>query len=120
MSQPISGTILTLTTATVKYNLLTLLNARQVALNTPVSDGYASEVNIYNNNAFGGATVYVGGADLNSTTNNGFPLLPTLAAGGQGAAYRFGPYDEKTIALGNIYLQGSADGATVAILIASN
>lgn len=120
MSQPITGIILTLPLANTKYNLLALIISAQTTLGTPVADGNCSELNIYNNNAFGGAVVYVGGADLNAATNNGFPLSPTLAAGGQGASYRFGPYEDNTFPLANVWLQASANAATVQVLLCVN
>lgn len=117
MPQPITGLVLTLALANTKYNLLALILAAQTALGTPQSDGNCSELNIYNNNALNGAKVYVGGADLNAATNNGFPLFPTLAAGGQGASYRFGPYPGSSFPIANVWVQGSADAATLQVLI---
>lgn len=117
MPQPITGLVLTLPLSNTKYNLLALILAAQAALGTPPSDGNCSEVNIYNNNALAGATVYIGGADLNAATNNGFPIFPTLTTGGQGASYRFGPYPGSSFPIANVWVQATANAATVQVLI---
>lgn len=117
MSQPISGEILTLTLANKAYNLLALMQAKQITENTPVSDGNCSELCVYNNNATGGAVVYIGGANLNSGTTNGLPLAATAVDGGMGASYRFGPYPYNGFPIANVWLQGSVDGATVQVLV---
>lgn len=101
---PVVGRLVTLVVAGQAYNLLNLLQAANANIS-----GFGCEIDIQ---AITG-NCFIGGADLNTTTNFGVQVV-------NGAAYKIGAMSWNGTPVANIYVAGSVANATIAVLILSS